>query len=369
MKDKSQSQSARVLEKHLMASLKASAHRGITRDGFDPLASNIVLHELDTFLMRLKRIVDRGRRQAATTPAVFNVARNALALDRTTYRMVTQNNRTISLGPPQDPYLRRITYTRFADDFLIGLIGPRVLAVRLQELVHQFLRVKLGMQVALDSFPISRAKDSKVPFLGYLISRNPDRIRKFCRRQGDRWITYRVEDVGTLCFLVDMQKVIRRLAEKGFCDKAGNPKPNFRYYQYPQEKSVKVVGNILRGLADYYHLADSKRQCVNRLSYIMRSSLAKNYAAKFKLGSSAKVYKRGGKDLSRPIKVKGNSSPSVKSASAGSFSVGERSDRVERPRRPPAFPFTKYRQISRPDRMGLSRDWERQRTVHRSKRG
>lgn len=360
VKDKIQSKGTRALEEHLMASLKASARRGITRDGFDPLASNIVLHELDAFLMRLKRIVDRGRRQATTTPAAFNVARNALAWDRTAFRTIVQNNRTISLGPPQDLYLRRITYTRFADDYLIGVIGPRLLAVRIQELVNQFLRVKLGMHVAPENFPISRAKDSKVPFLGYLMSRNPDRIRKFCRKQGEKWITYRVEDIGSLCFLADMQKVIRRLAEKGFCDKSGDPKPNFRYYQYPQDKSVKVVGNILRGLADYYHLADSKRQCVNRLSYIMRSSLAKTYAAKFKLGSSAKVFKRGGKDLSRPIKVKGDSPPL-------SVSVGKRSDRAERPRRPAAFPFTKYREIPRPDRMGLTRDWERQRETRRSK--
>lgn len=361
VKDKMEGRSTRRLETHLMSSLKASARRGITRDGFDPLASNIVLHELDTFLMRLKRIVDRGRRQTAS-PAVFNVARTALALDRTAFRLVTQKNKSINLSPPQDPYLRRITYTRFADDFLIGIIGPRALAVRIQELVHQFLRVKLTMQAAPDNFEISRAKDSKVPFLGYLISRNPDRVRKFCRKQGDKWITYRVEDYGTLCFLVDMQKVIRRLAEKGFCDKSGNPKPNFRYYQYPQDKSVKVVGNILRGLADYYHLSDSKRQCVNRLSYIMRSSLAKTYAAKFKLGSSAKVYKRGGKDLSRPIKVKGDSG-------GAPLSVGNRGDRSERPPRRAAFPFTKYREISRPDRMGLTRDWEQQRAPRRSKRG
>lgn len=363
--DKIQFRTSRSLEKHLLASLRASARRGITRDGFDPLASNIVLHELDTFLMRLKRIVDRGRRQTAT-PAVFNVARTALALDRTAFRLVTQNNRTISLSPPQDPYLRRITYTRFADDFLIGIIGPRALAVRIQQLLNKFLKVKLKMEAGPEKFEISRAKDSKVPFLGYLISRNPDRVRKFCRRQGDKWITYRVEDYGTLCFLVDMPKVIRRLAEKGFCDKSGNPKPNFKYYQYPQDKSVRAVGNILRGLADYYHLADSKRQCVNRLSYIMRSSLAKNYAAKFKLGSSAKVYKRGGKDLSRPIKVKGDSSP--RSAPAGSFSVGNRGDRTERLPRRNAFPFTKYREIPRPDRMGLTRDWEQQRMTRRSNR-
>lgn len=352
------------LQKNILGSLKASARRGITRDGFDPLASNIVLHELDAFLMRLKRIVDRGR-QRAITPTVFNAARSALAFDQTAFRLVTQRNRTISLGPPQDPYLRRINYTRFADDFLIGIIGPRTLAVRIEELMRQFLKVKLGIQAIPEPFIIHRAKDSKVPFLGYFISRNPERIRKFCRRDGDKWITYRFEETGSLCFLVDMNKVIRRLADRGFCDKSGNPKPNFKYYQYPQEKSVIAVGNILRGLANYYHLADSKRQCVNRLSYVLRSSLAKTYAAKFKLGSSAKVFKRGGKNLSRPIKV-GGTPPTPKK---GAFPLGTRADRVERPRRPPAIPFTKYREITHPDKKALPRDWQPRRAKFLPMRG
>lgn len=101
-----------------------------------------------------------------------------------------------------------------------------------------------------------------------------------------------------------MQKVINRLAEKGFCDKSGHPKPNFAYFQYPQSYSVARIASILRGLANYYHLANSKRQCVTRLSYILRTSLAKTYAAKFKLGTAAKVFAKGGRDLSKPIKAK-----------------------------------------------------------------
>nr|YP_006073016.1 maturase [Nitella hyalina]AEH42857.1 maturase [Nitella hyalina] len=101
-----------------------------------------------------------------------------------------------------------------------------------------------------------------------------------------------------------MRKVIHRLAAKGFCDKSGNPKPNFFYFQDPQSFSVSRISSILRGLANYYHIADSKRQCIARLSYILRHSLAMVYAAKFKLRSRAKVFAIAGKDLSKPSMAK-----------------------------------------------------------------
>jgi hypothetical protein len=37
------------------------------------------------------------------------------------------------------------------------------------------------------------------------------------------------------------------------------------------------------------------------ISYILRYSAAKLYAAKFKLGSIKKVFKLGGKDLAKPL--------------------------------------------------------------------
>ena len=48
---------------------------------------------------------------------------------------------------------------------------------------------------------------------------------------------------------------------------------------------------------------------MNFCSYIVRGSLAKLYAAKYKLRSRAKVYKIGARNLSRPLKEKKGQSP------------------------------------------------------------
>lgn len=101
--------------------------------------------------------------------------------------------------------------------------------------------------------------------------------------------------------LVNMPKVIHSLAAKGFCDRSGNPKPNFYYFQDSQSIAVARVASVLRGLANYYHLAESRRRCVSRWSYILTHSLAMMFAAKFKLGTRAKVFALAGRNLSKPL--------------------------------------------------------------------
>nr|QIA59932.1 hypothetical protein [Fossombronia cristula] len=378
-----------LVQKKLKTSLEAGAKGTTKAKGVGPLLCNIVLHELDLFVMRLKRIVDRGRR-GAVNPESKELWRQFAALtDRTPAHRAEGTLSFGAFGPglghPQET--RQINHVRFADDFLTGVIGPRALAERIRGLVTRFIEVRLKLRLSPDktckpiqsrpntlpahyvpagpketgrkaenNFAISahgapgrrkkrifciRGGAKRIAFLGYLISRDSTYLRRGRR--------YGIRRSGGLSSLVDMQKVINRLAEKGFRDKSGHPKPNFAYFQYPQTYSVARIASILRGLANYYHLANSKRQCVTRLSYILRTSLAKTYAAKYKLGTAAKVFARGGRDLSNPIKAgKGlNKAPKVSNRrGAGSE------------RHLPAIPYTRYGQIKLPDTEPLTKNWQ-----------
>jgi len=101
-----------------------------------------------------------------------------------------------------------------------------------------------------------------------------------------------------------MQKVIQSLSDKGFCDRSGNPKPNFRYFQESQKNTVGRVASILRGLSNFYQLAESKRRNVRRWSYILTHSIAMMFAAKFKLSTRAKVFALAGPNLMKPLLAK-----------------------------------------------------------------
>nr|QIA60017.1 hypothetical protein [Porella plumosa] len=377
-----------LVQKELETSLKAGAEGTTKAKGVGPLLCNIVLHELDLFVMRPKRIVDRGRRGAVNLDSKELWRQSAALTDHTPAHRarVTFSSGAFGLGLGHPQETRQINYVRFADDFLIGVIGPRALAERIRGLVTRFIEVRLKLKLSLDktrkptrpntlpahyvpmgpkdtgpkagnNFTISahgapgkrkkqifciRGGAKKIAFLGYLISRDSTYLRRGRR--------YGIRRSGGLSLLVDMRKVINRLAEKGFCDKSGHPKPNFAYFQYPQTYSVARIASILRGLAHYYHLANSKRRCVTRLSYILRTSLAKTYAAKFKLGTAAKVFAKGGRDLSKPIKArKGlNKAPRV------SNRRGAGSERHFLP----AIPYTRYGQIKLPDTKPLTKNWQ-----------
>nr|QIA60425.1 hypothetical protein [Plagiochila subtropica] len=377
-----------LVQKELETSRRKAAGgaEGATKaGGVGPFLCNIVLHELDLFVMRLKRIVDRGRRRwAVNLESPLELWRPATLIDR------TPAHRAGVRGPPpgHPRETRQINYVRFADDFLIGVIGPRALAERIRGLVTRFIEVRLKLSLedkttresiqsrsntlpahyvpgpketgppkAGNNFTMcsagkrrqrqkiiigGRAKN-KIAFLGYLISRDSTYLRRGGRRYG-------IRRSGGLRLLVDMRKVINRLSEKGFCDKSGHPKPNFAYFQYPQNYSVARIASIPRGLANYYHLANSKRRCVTRLSYILRTSLAKTYAAKFKLGTAAKVFAKGGKDLSKPIKARKGLNKVPRVSNRG----GTGSERHFSP----AIPYTRYGQIKLPDTKPLTKNWQ-----------
>jgi hypothetical protein len=129
-----------------------------------------------------------------------------------------------------------------------------------------------------------------IPFLGYLLKMSTHKHSN---------------GIPTIVCLINMNQVIDSLSDMGFCDRLGNPKPNFRYYQDSQYSAVARVSSILRGLASYYDLAEvphDKRRCMTRWSYILTHSLAMVFAAKFKLGTRARVFARAGRNLQKPIK-------------------------------------------------------------------
>lgn len=134
-------------------SLKAGAEGTTKAKGVGPLLCNIVLHELDLFVMRPKRIVDRGRRGAVNLESKELWLTSAALTDRSPAHRassVTFSSGAFGLGLGRPQETRQINYVRFADDFLIGVIGPRALAERIRSSVTRFIEVRLKLKLSLD---------------------------------------------------------------------------------------------------------------------------------------------------------------------------------------------------------------------------
>lgn len=114
----------------------------------------------------------------------------------------------------KDPEYVNCKYVRYADDFLVGILGPRKMAQEIKERIGLFLKTVLKIELSNEKTKITHVT-KKVPFLGYNIARKTI----FPRKKKYKW--RRV--ITTLD--ADMSKVIARLAEANFCDKKGEPTP------------------------------------------------------------------------------------------------------------------------------------------------
>ena len=158
-----------------------------------PLLSNIALDELDRFVSKLKRMlaIDRGTHKKQSREQAYGRL-HALLLRR---KLKTRGNkaealqslkyaRKVNYALTKDTNYLRLNYVRYADDFLIGIIGPRALAEKVRHLIDIFLKIRLGLSLNLDKTRITRstARKNKIKFLGFLLDQCPKMMYQSKRR-------------------------------------------------------------------------------------------------------------------------------------------------------------------------------------------
>ena len=65
---------------------------------------------------------------------------------------------------------RRIRYIRYADDFLVGFVGPKDEAEEIKDQLKTFLNEQLRLELSSEKTLITHALTEKAQFLGYDIS-------------------------------------------------------------------------------------------------------------------------------------------------------------------------------------------------------
>jgi group II intron reverse transcriptase/maturase len=268
-----------------------------------PIISNIVLGELDKGMHRIIKKLNKGkvRKKNKEYNKLYEQMRQK---PEQKHRLLGKLPRKVGARDQMDSTFVRVSYTRYAHDFLIGVIGSRALAQRIKDTISRILRDRIGLELNAHKTQITRAKNNKVAFLGYLIGQFPSRAYTYFRKYGGRIKKVTSHREGNLMLKVDRKRVVNQLAAKGFCHGGGFPLPNFRYLSHPESYTIAQVNYTLRGLCNYYKLSEGLRPFINRINYIMRYSTAKLFAAKFRKKSITSIFKVAGKSLSKPIKPK-----------------------------------------------------------------
>jgi group II intron reverse transcriptase/maturase len=253
-----------------------------------PMLSNIYLHELDLYMRQISTEY-RGLVQPAArrkNPAYQKLMRAGRKKEVRELRL-----------PRSDPFetgYANCKYIRYADDFIVGVTGSRAMAEEIREKIRSFLSEKLKIELNMEKTALTHICRG-INFLGHIFRRRPLLTKQV---MGGKAVSRRMS-LHTLD--MDSARIVARLHLMGFCEKNGEPMPNFRYMSLPQAETNTKANAILRGLSNWARIAGNRRTAVARYAYIVRYSLAMMYAAKFKLHRVAAVFKVGGNDLSKPI--------------------------------------------------------------------
>jgi len=224
----------------------------------------------------------RGRRRKTYPPyvALTKAAWKARqAGDREAARQFNQQAQTLPSRDPNDPNFRRLWYCRYADDVLLGFTGPKAEAQIIKQQLAEFLQDELKQELSEEKTLITHAREERAYFLGYEIHALHANDKHDHR--GQRCIN------GAIGLRVPKDAINKHCAKYM---QRGKP---WHLMQRTTDSTYSIVAQYqaeYQGVVQYYRLAYNLHQ-LNRLKWVMQTSLARTLAKKLKI-STAQVYKR-----------------------------------------------------------------------------
>jgi RNA-directed DNA polymerase len=269
-----------------------------------PVLANIYLHELDIFIEELIRKFNKGKKRRVS-PEYHKLKNRTVEMKHKIeqrkaegedyrhlvekLRKLQEQYRSIPSTMTDDPNYKRLRYCRYADDFVLGVIGSKEEAKKVKTEIENFIHDNLKLEISAEKTGIRYSKDGTV-FLGYEI-RSYSNHKTVRTRVGGRFAIKR-------CMRERMQLHIPRTKLYDFNrrHKFGNLdtmkfKHKGELINHSDFEIISYYNGIMRGFANYYSLAQGAKSALKKVMYIAGVSLVTTLAAKHKC-SAIKVRTR-----------------------------------------------------------------------------
>ena len=284
-----------------------------------PILANIYLDKLDKYMQEYTEKFNTGKeRKRNPEYRKLETKRrnliNKLKIAKTkeekeqilqSVRQVEMERRNVPYSLPMDDSYKRLQYVRYADDFLIGVIGSRKDCEMIKKEIAEFLSAKLGLELSQEKTLITHGQ-KKAHFLGYSIyvrkSNLPkkDKLGRMVRNYGGR-VVLEVDSSTIRDKLLSLKAM-----EITYVDGKEIWKPKARYSMKDSDdlEILRTYNSEIRGFYNYYSIANNS-SIINSFKYIMEYSMYKTYATKYRTTKRRIIAKyRIGKDFGVKYKTK-----------------------------------------------------------------
>ncbi len=267
--------------------------------GISPILANIYLNELDKYMEEYKQKFSQPTR--TVNPAHRNMASrifhykakndkvwNTLSAEEQKkrariLRQMRAEQRNLPTHPLRETSYKSLQYVRYADDFLIGVVGSREDAERLKQDLAVFLKEKLGLTLSAEKTKITNTAQC-ARFLNYdiYVSRSQD-IKRL--KNGKRQRVY----YGVVQLRMPHEKWAAKLLELGAIriskDKSGKERwKAMSRGKLMNRTDIEILSRYnseVRGYYNYYSLAGNV-STLNHFSSLMKYSMLKTFGSKYR---------------------------------------------------------------------------------------
>lgn len=266
------------------------------------------MHEFDKFVMRLKEEFDCGTRAARNKEYHRVATAAARARKKGDMAKFLAPSKQLKLLPytVRDSSYRRISYCRYADDWIIGVRGSLAETNQILDKCREFLASTLGLTLSPNKTKVTCLTKDKVLFLGAhilrgKISHTKEARRKVMMASGELKSKGLTQKRGMLLRLeAPIQRVRDKLTQAGFISQ-GRPNPKTVWIALNRDQIVSLYNSIIRGYANYYRFAANYGKLISFVRWVTFFSCARTLAAKENI-SVAKITGKYGINLGDGMK-------------------------------------------------------------------
>lgn len=262
-----------------------------------PILANIYLDKLDKYMKEYITEFDKGKKRKSGKESID--FKNAMKRTVRKLKSVKDENQKAKLvlelkaieqgrakypnGDEMDMNYRRMKYVRYADDFLIGVIGSKQDAKQIKEDIKMFPADKLALDLS-DEKTLVTHTEKPAKFLGYDIT-----VRKSNDQRRDKRGALRRTYGKRVCLNVNTEVVRKKLFDYGVLEmtirngkEIWKPKCRSRLIFNDDLEILDSYNREIVGFYNYYSIANNCAHALNNFNYIMEYSMYKTFAGKYK---------------------------------------------------------------------------------------